>query len=100
MMFVVGHAEVLVYFSVDGENSRSGRGVSSDIAELPDRGFDEGGRIEPPRGSLVRGSWAEPRCVRPVISSLGDRVVQAAYRKALRYPALKRQNPAHLPTAD
>jgi len=41
--FFVGHAEILVDFSVDAEGSRGEGGVSSDIAELPRRGHDEGG---------------------------------------------------------
>ncbi len=54
MMFVVGHNEVFVYFGVDGENSRSDGGVSSDTAELSHRCFDEGGTVVPPRGVRVR----------------------------------------------
>ena len=50
VMFVIGHAEVLVHFGVDGENSRSDRRVSSDIAKTPARGFDEGGAVVPPQG--------------------------------------------------
>ena len=37
VVLIVGHAEVFVYFGVDGDNSRCDESVSSYIAELPGR---------------------------------------------------------------
>src|SRR5262249_53254662 len=90
MTLVVGHLEVFVYFSVDGEDSRSNRRVSSYVAELAERSFHERGPVIPAVRVRIVDLRTDAHRIRPIVRALSERVVDSADRDCLRNAALKR----------
>src|SRR5947209_6246181 len=90
MTFLVRHPELLVYFGVKPDDSRSLNRIASDTAKLSGRSFGKGSQIPIARGGWIVYVRIYASGIRPIVAAgPRTRVIDTADAQGPGHPALK-----------